>query len=401
LQAFSSFDQELMERLCKGMQLRHARDGTIICEEDERGESMYVVLAGGCTVRADAPPGQPTRQIERYHRGSVAASTHNGTRSVHQTVTAANRRPAAEDVPAATIENKADAASSVTRTPTRTLQSHGSDHWIQKFMASAVQHHDPEVAGRGNEMTPLAVIAAAKWRRTLADVQAAEAMRLAEEEAQKQEERACGEGIAGLLGKAAASNWKAATFGDRLHQADESKPALVDWRSLSKRMREDKAAQARLADAALTVATRMVDEHATSPSAVSESTLAEGQEVQGREERARLYNPSKQQLAALGARTPGVTSQKLRAELAHRASIDTVLAGMERLIKRQGPARRLGQHDSRRITRALNRSMLHGASNQVRAARGLSPLLVKAGNHRFSHRPMCILNCRRNCRQGH
>jgi hypothetical protein len=37
---------------------------------------------------------------------------------------------------------------------------------------------------------------------------------------------------------------------------------------------------------------------------------------------------------------------------------------MAKLITKQGPARKLGQQDSRKITRAVNRSMLRGASKR-------------------------------------
>lgn len=72
----------------------------------------------------------------------------------------------------------------------------GSDatSWIEKFMSTAFQEKDPELMGHNNDMTPLALVAAARWRKTLNDVQheqetlqeaaaAAETARLQEEKA--------------------------------------------------------------------------------------------------------------------------------------------------------------------------------------------------------------------------
>ena len=49
-------------------------------------------------------------------------------------------------------------------------------------MHAAFSDQDPEVIGYGNDITPLAVVAAARWRKTLVDVQREEAARKAEEE---------------------------------------------------------------------------------------------------------------------------------------------------------------------------------------------------------------------------
>lgn len=50
--------------------------------------------------------------------------------------------------------------------------------WIEKFMKTAFQEKDPELMGHNNDITPLAVVAAARWRKTLADVQREEALQL-------------------------------------------------------------------------------------------------------------------------------------------------------------------------------------------------------------------------------
>lgn len=377
MQAFHDFDRELMARLCKGMHFRHAPAGTVVCEEDERGDSMFVVLAGRCVVRAEPPPSRPHRSPDRTLAGrDAAAAAGTGPRTsgvaAKKTAADASQLALAADVAGKAPEERADNDAAAASAP-RLLQTHGSGHWIEQFMATAVQTHDPEVAGHGNAITPLAAVVAAKWRRSLADAQAEEARRRAAQEASEREGRERSEGIAALLGKAAALNWRQATFGGRA--ADASAPdgeGPVDWRSLSRQLRDEKAAVEVAAEQAkLTVAAQdaiEADAAVTVAADARDGTCESAADLAGaaRQERgARLYNPTKQHLAALGARAPTTVSTKLRSELMHRASIDTVLKGMDRLVQRQGAARRLGQHDSRRITRALNRSMLQGASRQV------------------------------------
>ena len=77
----------------------------------------------------------------------------------------------------------------------------GSDatFWIEKFMKTASHEKDPELIGHNNDMTPLAVVAAARWRKTLDDVQREQALqREAEalaERSRLKEEKARSEGL--------------------------------------------------------------------------------------------------------------------------------------------------------------------------------------------------------------
>lgn len=55
-QAFKEFPLPLLKKLCKGMSLECVKPNTIVCEEDEPSDSMFIVLAGLCQVRAQPPP---------------------------------------------------------------------------------------------------------------------------------------------------------------------------------------------------------------------------------------------------------------------------------------------------------------------------------------------------------
>lgn len=267
-------------------------------------------------------------------------------------------------------------------------------------MHAAFNDQDPEVIGYGNDITPLAIVAAARWRKTLVDVQREEAIQKAETERiaaeqekelksrtegarfqqQKNSEYYCkledwmhGQdfwfiqkidcaGMAGLIGKSAAMRWKKATFGEA---EGEKKPA-VDWRQESMRIREQRLQEQEQQDAEDAEQEQELSRDVAV--AQPEYEADDGPEVLQRRSTdisLRLYNPNKQKLAQLGKLAPSNVSHNLRRELAQRARLDSILRSMEKMIQRQGPARRLGKSDSRKITRALNRSMLKGASRQV------------------------------------
>lgn len=278
----------------------------------------------------------------------------------------------------------------------------GSDAtaWIEKFMKAAFHEKDPELMGHNNEMTPLAVVAAARWRKTLVDVQREEALRREEaalaEEARLQEDKARTEGailqkrqssvsvvsflphftwcargfwcvgMAALIGKAAAENWKRATFG-------RQGSGTVDWQQESLHVREQRTkanSMEPVGDAqAYVVSDNLLDSRNEAPEMkmmhVEERTTGTDSLPA-----TRLYNPNKQKLADLCRLQPGNANRVLRHELSQRSQLDTVLSSMKKRIQSQGPAQRLGRRDSRRITRALNRAMLSGASRQVRLILG-------------------------------
>jgi hypothetical protein len=56
------------------MQLQHVPEGGIVCDEDGNGDSMYIVVAGACTVRAQPPPAKP-QPARSHYCGSVIHST--------------------------------------------------------------------------------------------------------------------------------------------------------------------------------------------------------------------------------------------------------------------------------------------------------------------------------------
>ena len=425
LQAFQDLSDPMMKKVCKGITIEKYPANHVVCEEDEPGDSMFIVLSGQCIIRAQPPPNKSIDSVSHAAAIPPAAvasgppGTVKSVRRVKVVTTEKVRMRASATYVILTVfamvlsvskrclpqvlkphslagHSRSLALNSLAHasepTARNTIAVHDSSYWVQKFMHAAFNDQDPEVIGHGNDITPLAVVAAARWRKTLADVQREEAIRKAEEERlaaeQEKELKSRTEGViqapegilrcvasmnaqeahvlcagmAGLIGKAAAMRWKKATFGD---SGSEKKPG-VDWRQESIRIRDQ-----RLQD-------QQDEEDAQQQQGSAEDTAGtrqdyevdDGPEVAGGQRRSadlsfRLYNPNKQKLAQLGKLAPTNVSHNLRRELAQRSRLDSIPRSMEKMIQRQGPARRLGKTDSRKITRALNRSMLKGASRQV------------------------------------
>ena len=165
--------------------------------------------------------------------------------------------------------------------------------------------------------------------------------------------------MAALIGKAAADNWKRATFG-------EQRVTAVDWQRESlhiqqQRLKADLLPVPGHIDSSLNDSEQDCENPSLLMMHVEERTTGSESLPANR-----LYNPNKQKLARLGQYNPGNANSMLRHELSQRSQLDTVLLSLEKNIQRQGPPKRLGRRDSRRITRALNRAMLSGASRQVR-----------------------------------
>lgn len=56
VQAFQDLSDPMMLKVCKGITIESYLANQVVCEEDEPGDSMFIVLSGQCTVRALPPP---------------------------------------------------------------------------------------------------------------------------------------------------------------------------------------------------------------------------------------------------------------------------------------------------------------------------------------------------------
>jgi hypothetical protein len=215
--------------------------------------------------------------------------------------------------------------------------------------------------------------------------------------------------MAALLGKAAASHWKKATFGEQL-----TPQQTIDWQALSLDIRRQRnqeqgisggctgqaaAAAAAAADASVegaspAVATGAAGAVGTSADAVrscnAEASAPGEEEHRGRQGISELgslgqagtperkYNPDKQWLAELGSVEPANVGRTLLQEISRRSSLDSVLSLVEGTIRRQGMAQRVAQREAKGITRAVNRLLLGGVSKQVCLCHDLNSLMQVA-----------------------
>lgn len=56
VQAFQDLSDPMMKKICKGITIEKYPANQVVCEEDEPGDSMFIVLSGQCIVRAQPPP---------------------------------------------------------------------------------------------------------------------------------------------------------------------------------------------------------------------------------------------------------------------------------------------------------------------------------------------------------
>ena len=56
MQAFQDLADPMMKKVCKGITIEKYPANHVVCEEDEPGDSMFIVLSGQCIVRALPPP---------------------------------------------------------------------------------------------------------------------------------------------------------------------------------------------------------------------------------------------------------------------------------------------------------------------------------------------------------
>jgi hypothetical protein len=65
MQALQELSDAMMKKLCKGITIEKYPANHVVCEEDEPGDSMYIVLSGQCIVRAQRPQEKSAESV--YH----------------------------------------------------------------------------------------------------------------------------------------------------------------------------------------------------------------------------------------------------------------------------------------------------------------------------------------------
>ena len=93
LQAFREIPSDVFAKLCKGMLFVHLPPQALVCEEDEPGDSMYVIMSGQCEVRATPPPVKPKAGPRVSAAISVAQQTRPSVASAQASEEAVVRCP--------------------------------------------------------------------------------------------------------------------------------------------------------------------------------------------------------------------------------------------------------------------------------------------------------------------
>jgi hypothetical protein len=100
LQAFADLTEPMMRKVCKGMTIEQFTANQVICEEDEPGDSMYIVLSGQCVVRAQAPPVKAVAAMDFAPQEGLVAPAASISKSTRRVKVAA-----AEQVPQLATKN--------------------------------------------------------------------------------------------------------------------------------------------------------------------------------------------------------------------------------------------------------------------------------------------------------
>jgi hypothetical protein len=192
LGTFKALPAELCGRLAGGMERCRAPDGATVIEEGDSGDCMYILLSGSVEVRQQPEPER--LDLEESDDGddddahtTVTAATrltkqtrlstgYTGTVKSSRRTRGANAMSAVEkDAIIAVNDKEADRAGLVVR---------NGSYWVNQFMES-VRKVMPAQEVTGEGMTPLATIAAAKWRWMTVEERDKERRRKEEEEAEK------------------------------------------------------------------------------------------------------------------------------------------------------------------------------------------------------------------------
>ncbi|GBF88982.1 hypothetical protein Rsub_01481 [Raphidocelis subcapitata] len=374
---------QALARLPESLRLRLARDcaavsvpaGGVLCRQGERGDAMFVVLRGCCAARAVPPP-----EGEAAETAAEAAAAHGPAASMQQQQLAAGapmlaagpwsspqpqiqqpgplraaggRRGATWEEAAFTAEERrrlaaveADLRAGQKRDEATGLLRHAAEaeeaearcardslYWVAKYVrdaaSAAATASGPAALGpEGQGLSPLAAVAAARWRDAVRGQQAARLAARRTEDVEDAEAKVL-QGMEQLLGRGAARAWAEAR---KAAKAPPPPPGA-----------------ARAAEAAAGAAgVRQPEEEGGGPADAGDGAAGDGAEAAT-------------EAAAPPAAAP-TDAEALAAELAARATLEGVLSDVAAAAARKGLPPRLGRRASLKITRELNRRVLGGAS---------------------------------------
>lgn len=133
--------------------------GGVLFEEDDFGDSMYVILSGQLNVRSQPiiDPSTTVKESTPKLRGSgseVATGSQYEAKETEKSETVSVEK---DDLLNSDASEKSSARS--------------SEYWIGKYFlqAQSVIKAQDEISGSGNLASPLASIYAAKWRQKISD----------------------------------------------------------------------------------------------------------------------------------------------------------------------------------------------------------------------------------------
>jgi len=226
-------------------------------------------------------------------------------------------------------------------------------YWVSKYMeeaAAIATAADPVWGPEGKGLSPLAAVAAAKWRQAVREQQA---QRLAAQKVEEKEEAEAKvlRGMEQLLGKGAAKAWaEARRAAAAVSTAGPSSPlsaAVAVPMMAASAMVGDSAAASESAEVQLAGAATAEGALLASPSTVADAQPS----TSPADDRA-------------GGECAGSRVSELAQELAARSELDSILGDVAAAAEKRGLPRRLSRKASLKLTKEVNKRVLGGASRK-------------------------------------
>eukprot|EP00775_Hariotina_reticulata_P005930 gene5930-6170_t len=357
-EAFSRWSGPIRARLAASVESVSLPAGSVVFEEDSRGDAMYVIMSGSCQEQAKLEAVQAALEADRQQEQlwKVALSDDG-------TSTAEVRKEQA-------IEKDAL-------------------YWTAKYMSQAMacaKATDPQW-GLAGGLTPLAAVFAAKWRQQMRKQHIEKSSSSSQSGANESDpaDKAY-QAMEDLLGKAAAKSWKAArdaataTSSPTITSAENSgclakqqqSPVLLTDASAHLPVGQGGPGSSNtggytvVGDLSTGVSTAAVGNQSTPRSGpepfLSTATATAEQLLTVAAASRDPAESLKLQLAAVGVKNPSEVSRMLMEEVVARADLNELLSSVVEILEHKGLPKRLSKRGSLKITRELNKRMLGGAS---------------------------------------
>eukprot|EP00873_Tetraselmis_striata_P036443 jgi/Tetstr1/456707/TSEL_043407.t1 len=411
MDSFRGLPEALCSKLAAGMERVRAPHGATIIEEGDDGECMYILLSGGVEVRQQPEPEMLGLEDDDSDndddaRTAVTAATRLTKKTRTSTMapgTVKSSRRAKGPHAMSAVEKDAVIAVSDKEADKAGLVEHNGTYWVNQFMESVRKAIPAQEAASGFtevHMTPLAAIAAAKWRwMTMEERDRARKKKEEEELAKKaaEEEKLREAGafrtVLGMGAAKAVNQWRQqalaakkaeeeamslmkASHAETTHRAVIEIPKTLDDRlgedaqspgggggqeaAESPDLNAEPSAVGSAGDNNKAEAGRAAAAAAAARQRWGRAGMAVGFTIKARN----LIDPNRRMMDRIARRNPRGLTTHMLSELSRRANVEDVLGMVSKAMMRRGAPRKISVNNSRKLYEAINHTIERGASDR-------------------------------------